>query len=82
MRPRGRLGAAPDEAATAVWQWDLPGRDEVAVRVFVADATTGAELYRGAGRVRTEVLEVNGPGCGESLSLPRVSARPDGTLVG
>ena len=76
------VGVAPDEPATAVRQQDVPDRDEVAVRVTVTDAVTGAELYRGAGRVRTEVLEINGPGCGESLSLPRVSARPDGTLVG
>ena len=75
------VGVAPDEPATAVWQRDVPDRDEVTVRVTVTDATTGAELYRGAGPVRTEVLEINGPGCGESLSLPRVTARPDGTLV-
>lgn len=59
---------------------DIPRADEVEVRVVLTDPVTGAELYRGSGTVPVEVVEPNGPGCGESRLLPTVTADPDGTL--
>ncbi|MCA0144116.1 hypothetical protein [Blastococcus sp. LR1] len=58
----------------------IPDRDEVEVRVTLTDPGTGGELYRGSGTVRTELVEPNGPGCGETRVLPAVTADPDGTL--
>ena len=59
---------------------EVPHRDEVRVRVVLTDPGTGAELYRGSGAVPVDVLEPNGPGCGETRTLPTVIADPDGTL--
>lgn len=59
---------------------EVPRRDEVRVRVVLTDPGTGAELYRGSGAVPVEVLEPNGPGCGETRTLPTAIADPDGTL--
>ncbi len=59
---------------------DVPRGDEVEVRVVLTDPSTGAEVYRGSGTVPVEVVEPNGPGCGETRLLPAVTAEPDGTL--
>lgn len=59
---------------------EIPSRDRVEVRVVLTDPGTGAELYRGRGEVPVEVVEPNGPGCGESRTLPEVVAEPDGSL--
>jgi hypothetical protein len=59
---------------------EIPHRDEVEVRVVLTDPDTGAELYRGTGVVPVDVVEPNGPGCGETRTLPTVTAEPDGTL--
>ena len=59
---------------------EVPRRDEVRVRVVLTHPGTGAELYRGSGAVSVDVLEPNGPGCGETRTLPTVIADRDGTL--
>ncbi|SDE85097.1 hypothetical protein SAMN05660485_01858 [Blastococcus fimeti] len=59
---------------------DVPRRDEVEVRVVLTDPGTGTEVYRGSGTVPVEVVEPNGPGCGETRVLPTVVAAPGGTL--
>ncbi|MDT0276421.1 hypothetical protein [Blastococcus goldschmidtiae] len=59
---------------------DIPRGDEVQVRIVLTDSGTGAEVYRGSGAVPVEVVEPNGPGCGETPVLPTVTADPDGTL--
>ena len=59
---------------------EVPRRDEVRVQVVLTDPGTGAELYRGSGAVPVDVVEPNGPGCGETRTLPTVIADPDGTL--
>lgn len=59
---------------------DIPRGDEVDVRVVLTDPGTGAELYRGSGAVPVDVVEPNGPGCGETRTLPTVIADLDGTL--
>ena len=75
------LVLTPGEPALAVWQREaIPRREELEVRLTLIDAATGAEVYRGAGGAPTEVIEVNGPGCGESVSLPTLRALPDGRL--
>jgi hypothetical protein len=59
---------------------DIPRGDEVEVRVVLTDPETGAEVYLGSGPVPVEMVEPNGPGCGETRTLPTVTAEPDGTL--
>lgn len=59
---------------------DIPRGDEVDVRVVLTDPGTGIELYRGSGAVPVDVVEPNGPGCGETRTLATVVADPDGTL--
>ena len=59
---------------------EVSRRDEVRVRVVLTDPGTGAELYRGSGAVPVDVVEPNGPGCGETRTLPTVIADLDGTL--
>ena len=70
----------PAEATVARVDPDIPPGDEVEVRVVLTDPATGTELYRGSGQVPVEVVEPNGPGCGEARVLPAVTAHPDGTL--
>lgn len=79
--------AAPHDSgehpAGGIVQWvgpDIPRGDEVEVQVVLTDPGTGAEVYRGSGTVPVEVVEPNGPGCGETRVLPTVTAEPDGTL--
>ena len=59
---------------------DVPRADEVEVRLVLTDPGTGAEVYRGSGTVSVEVVEPNGAGCGETRTLPTVTAERDGTL--
>ncbi len=59
---------------------DIPSRSTAEITVVLTDPDTGAELYRGDGTVPVEVVEPNGPGCGETRILPTVIADPDGTL--
>jgi hypothetical protein len=59
---------------------DIPSGDDVDVRVVLTDPGTGIELYRGSGAVPVDTVEPNGPGCGETRTLPTVIADPDGTL--
>lgn len=59
---------------------DIPRGDDVDVRVVLTDSSTGIELYRGSGAVPVDTVEPNGPGCGETRTLPTAIADPDGTL--
>ena len=70
----------PAEATVHRVEPRIPDRDDVEVRVVLTDPVTGAEVYRGSGSVPVEVVEPNGPGCGETRVLPGVVADPDGTL--
>ena len=73
----------PTDAAgpvTAVWERDIPDRERVDVTLLLTDRAGAAERYRGQGRVRTETVEPNGPGCGETVTLPPLTALPDGSL--
>lgn len=87
------LCVADDCGATAAWSagsppagiisridLDIPRGDDVDVRVVLTDPGTGIELYRGSGAVPVDVVEPNGPGCGQTRTLPTVIADADGTL--
>ena len=75
--PEPPHGAGP---VTAVWERDIPDRERVDVTLVLSDRAGVGERYRGQGRVWTETVEPNGPGCGETVPLPPLTALPDGSL--
>ena len=72
--------AAPPPPAGVVWQHPIPDVETVQVALTLIDAA-GAVLWSGSAAVDTEVVEPNGPGCGQTTVLPDLRATPDGRLV-
>jgi hypothetical protein len=79
--PGSGQAAQPEVPASVRWRRDIPRRDEVTVTLDLTDRATGAPLYHGEGRAVPDVLEPNGPGCGEAVALPTLTASTAGTLT-
>jgi hypothetical protein len=78
--PTDPAQAAP-EYASVEWQHPIPDQDRVEVTLVLTDRVTGGQLYRGRTMTEPEVMEPNGPGCGEVRTLPPLTARADGYLL-
>ena len=64
----------------AYWGRLIPDVETVQVTLTLTDAA-GALLWSGSAAVDTEVIEPNGPGCGQTTVLSELRATPDGRLV-
>ena len=64
-----------------MWEREIPDRDVVEFSLVLADRTTGAPLYQGAGRAEPQVFEPDGAGCGQSIALPPLTVAPGGSLA-
>ena len=58
----------------------VPDAPTVQVRVTLTDAA-GTQVWSGGAAVDTQVVEPNGPGCGQDTVLPTLRATPDGRLT-
>ena len=58
----------------------VPDVPTVQVSLTLLDAA-GTELWSAGAPVDTQVVEPNGPGCGQDTVLPRLRATPDGRLT-
>ena len=74
------VAATPPPPAGVSWQRPIPDVETVQVTLTLTDAA-GAVLWSGSAAVDTEVVEPNGPGCGQTTVLPDLRATPDGRLV-
>ena len=63
----------------AWWGRAIPDVETVQESLALADAA-GTPLWSGSAAVDTEVVEPNGPGCGQTTVLPELRATPDGRL--
>ncbi|WP_222192583.1 hypothetical protein [Modestobacter italicus] len=61
------------------WGRDVPDLETVQISLTLADPA-GTQLWAGSAAVDTEVVEPNGPGCGQTTVLPELHATPDGRL--
>ena len=74
------MDATPLPPAGVSWERPIPDVETVQVTLTLTDAA-GAVLWSGSAAVDTEVVEPNGPGCGQTTVLPDLRATPDGRLV-
>ena len=74
------MDATPPPPAGVFWQRPIPDVETVQIALTLTDPA-GTQLWSASAAVDTEVVEPNGPGCGQTTVLPDLRATPDGRLV-